>query len=106
MANAIAAEASDLAMVDMIKIGGVTGWMSAAGQAEAAASLPLSSHSYIEASARAMAYSPTASWCEYLDLAGAVLTEPLIANEGKITARGPGLGLEWDEKAVHKYAFR
>jgi mandelate racemase len=90
MANAIAAEASDLAMVDMIKIGGVTGWMSAAGQAEAA-SLPLSSHSYIEASAHAMACSPTASWCEYLDLAGAVLTEPLIANERKITARGPAL---------------
>ena len=105
MANAIAAEASDLAMVDMIKIGGVTGWISAAGQAEAA-SMPLSSHSYIEASAHTMACSPTASWCEYLDLAGAVLTEPLIPDEGKITARGPGLGLEWDEKAVDKYAFR
>ena len=61
MANAIAAKASDLAMVDMIKIGGVTGWISAAGQAEAA-SLPLSSHSYIEASAHTMACSPTASW--------------------------------------------
>ena len=105
MANAIAAEASDLAMVDMIKIGGVTGWMSAAGQADAA-SMPLSSHSYIEASAHTMACSPTASWCEYLDLAGAVLTEPLIPDDGKITARGPGLGLEWDENAVDKYAFR
>jgi mandelate racemase len=105
MANAIAAQASDLAMVDMIKIGGVTGWISAAGQAEAA-SLPLSSHSYIEASAHTMACSPTASWCEYLDLAGAVLTEPLIPDKGKITARGPGLGIEWDEKALHKYAFR
>jgi mandelate racemase len=39
-------------------------------------------------------------------LAGAVLTEPLIPDDGKITARGPGLGLEWDEKAVDKYAFR
>jgi mandelate racemase len=53
-----------------------------------------------------MACSPTASWCEYLDLAGAVLTEPLAADNGKITPRGPGLGLEWDEKAVHKYAFQ
>ena len=105
MANAIAAKASDLAMVDMIKIGGVTGWISAAGQAEAA-SLPLSSHSYIEASAHTMACSPTASWCEYLDLAGAVLTEPLAPDKGKLVPRGPGLGLEWDEKAVHKYAFQ
>jgi mandelate racemase len=104
MANAIAAKASDLAMIDIMKIGGVTGWISAAGQAEAA-SLPLSSHTFIEASAHTMASSPTASWFEYLDLAGAVLTEPLVPNNGKVVPRGPGLGLEWDEKAVHKYVF-
>jgi mandelate racemase len=50
-----------------------------------------------------MASSPTASWFEYLDLA--VLTEPLLPNKGKVVPREPGLGLEWDEKAVHKYAF-
>ncbi len=69
------------------------------------ATMPLSSHSYIEASAHTMACSPTASWCEYLDLAGAVITEPLAPNKGKLVPRGPGLGLDWDEKAVHKYAF-
>jgi mandelate racemase len=52
-----------------------------------------------------MASSPTASWFEYLDLAGPVLTEPLVAIKGKVVPRGPGLGLEWDEKAVGKYAF-
>jgi mandelate racemase len=104
MANAIAARASDLAMIDIMKIGGVTGWISAAGQAEAA-SLPLSNHTFIEASAHTMAASPTASWFEYLDLAGAVLTERLLPNKGKVVPRGPGLGLEWDEKAVHKLAF-
>jgi mandelate racemase len=104
MANAVAARASDLAMIDIMKIGGVTGWISAAGQAEAA-SLPLSSHTFIEASAHTMASSPTASWFEYLDLAGAVLSERFVANRGKVVPRGPGLGLEWDEKAVHKYAF-
>ena len=105
MANAIAANASDLAMVDIMKIGGVTGWISAAGQAEAA-SLPLSSHTFIEASAHTMACSPTASWLEYFDLAGPILTEPLVPNNGKVTPRGPGLGMEWDEKAVNKYAFQ
>lgn len=104
MANAIAAKASDLAMVDIMKIGGVTGWISAAGQAEAA-SLPLSNHMFIEASAHTMACSPTASWCEYIDLAGPVLTEPLMPRKGTIVPRGPGLGLEWDENAVDKYAF-
>jgi high-affinity nickel-transport protein len=83
----------------------VTGWISAAGQAEAA-SLPSSSHTSIEASAHTMASSPTASWFEYLDLAGPVLTEPLVPNKAKVVPRGPGCrGLEWDEKAVYRYAF-
>jgi mandelate racemase len=40
VAKAIAAGASDYAMLDVMKIGGVTGWLSAMGQAEAA-SLPI-----------------------------------------------------------------
>jgi mandelate racemase len=32
MANSIAADASDLAMVDIMKIGGVTGWLNAMGK--------------------------------------------------------------------------
>ena len=47
--------------IDIMKIGGVAGWISAAGQAETA-SLPLSSHTFIEASARTIASSPAASW--------------------------------------------
>jgi hypothetical protein len=46
--------------------------------------LPLSSHAFIEASAHTMASSPTASWFEYLDPAGPVLTEPLVPNKGKV----------------------
>jgi mandelate racemase len=104
MANAIAAGASDLAMVDIMKIGGVTGWMAAMAQAEAAA-LPLSNHTFVEPSAHVMAVTPTVSWFEYLDIAGAVLTERLLPVEGMVTARGPGLGLDWDEHAVARYAF-
>ena len=104
MANAIAAGASDLAMVDIMKIGGVTGWMAAMAQAEAAA-LPLSNHTFIEPSAHLMAVSPTASWFEYLDIAGAVLTERVLPVDGTVAARGPGLGLDWDEHAVARYAL-
>lgn len=104
MANAIAAGASDLAMADIMKIGGVTGWMSAMAQAEAAA-LPLSNHTFVKPSAHVMAVSPTASWFEYLDMAGAVLTERLLPVDGMVSARGPGLGLDWDETAVVRYAF-
>jgi len=102
MAKAIAAGASDFAMLDIMKIGGVTGWLSAMGQAEAA-SLPVSSHIFIEASAHVLTVTPTRHWLEYLDVAGAILTEPYQAVNGKVSARGPGLGLEWDEKAVARF---
>jgi mandelate racemase len=104
MTNAIAAGASDLAMVAIMKIGGVTGWLSAMAQTEAAA-LPLSNHTFVEPSAHVMAVSPMAFWFEYLDIAGAVLTERLLPIDGTVTARGPGLGLDWDEHAVAHYAF-
>jgi mandelate racemase len=102
-ARAIAAKASDFAMLDIMKIGGVTGWLRAAGQAEGA-SLPVSSHLFVEASAHLLGVTPTAHWHEYLDVAGAVLKEPQAVDGGKVRARGPGLGLDWDEKAVAKYA--
>jgi len=102
MQKAIAAGASDFAMLDLMKIGGVTGWLQAAALAEAA-SLPVSSHIFVEASAHALAVTPTAHWHEYLDVAAAVLTEPMAVADGCVTARGPGLGLDWDETAVERY---
>jgi mandelate racemase len=103
MAKAIEAKASDHAMPDMMKIGGVTGWLRAAALAETA-SLPISSHIFIEASAHVLPVTPTALYLEYLDSAGAILKEPLAVQDGRVTARGPGLGMEWDEAAVTKYA--
>jgi mandelate racemase len=103
MAKAIAAGASDHAMPDIMKIGGVTGWLRAAALAEAA-SLPVSSHIFVEASAHVLPVTPTALYLEYLDSAGAILREPLAVKDGKVTAHGPGLGMEWDERSVAKYA--
>lgn len=103
MAAAISANASDHAMLDLMKIGGITGWLSAAGLAEAAG-LPVSSHIFAEASAHVMAVTPTVHLVEWLDLAGSVLAEPLRVVDGRITPGGPGLGLDWDEKAVARFA--
>jgi mandelate racemase len=105
MANAVAARASDLAMVDIMKIGGVTGWLNAMGQADAA-SLPLSSHTFNEPSAHVLAVSPTAHWLEYLDIAGAVLAERLVPQDGTVAPRGPGLGIRWDEQAVLRHSWK
>ncbi|SHL93266.1 mandelate racemase [Bradyrhizobium lablabi] len=101
-AEAIAAGASDFIMPDLMKVGGVTGWLRVAGQAEAA-STPMSSHLFAEASAHMLAVTPTAHWLEILDLARAILIEPIEIVDGTVTARGHGLGLSWDEAAVAKY---
>jgi mandelate racemase len=101
-AEAIAAGASDFIMPDLMKVGGVTGWLRVAGQAEAA-SIPMSSHLFAEASAHMLAVTPTGHWLEVLDLARAILAEPVKIVDGTVTARGHGLGLAWDETAVAKY---
>jgi len=101
-AEAIAAGASDFIMPDLMKVGGVSGWLRVAGQAEAA-SIPMSSHLFAEASSHMLAVTPTAHWLEVLDLARAILAEPIEIVDGTITARGPGVGLSWDEAAVAKY---
>jgi mandelate racemase len=100
--EAIASTASDYIMPDLMKVGGVTGWLNVAGQAEAA-SLPMSSHLFAEVSAHMLAVTPTAHWLEVLDFAGAVLAHPIEIIDGTVTARGPGLGLEWNEAAVSRY---
>ena len=65
----------------------------------------MSSHLFAEASAHMLAVTPTAHWLEVLDLAP---RHPRPARseivDGAVTARGPGLGLEWDEAAVAKYS--
>jgi mandelate racemase len=89
-------------MPDLMKVGGVTGWLNVAGQAEAA-SIPMSSHLFAEASPHMLAVTPTAHWLEVLDFAGAILAHPIEIIDGTVTARGPGLGLEWNEAAVSRY---
>ena len=101
-AEAIAAGASDFIMPDLMKVGGVTGWLRVAAQAEAA-SIPMSSHLFAEASAHMLAVTPTAHWLEVLDFAGSILASPIRIVDGMLTARGPGLGLEWNETGVSKY---
>jgi mandelate racemase len=102
-ARAFQAEACDFAMPDLMKIGGISGWIRAAGMAEAA-SVPVSSHLFVEASAHVLAVTPTAHFLEFRDIAGAVLLEPAQIEDGAVRPHGPGLGIEWDERAVERYA--
>lgn len=103
MAQSIAAGASDLAMVDVMKIGGVSGWLRAAALAEVHG-LPVSSHIFPEISAHLLAVTPTAHWLEFLDTASAILRAPARVVDGAVmTSEEPGSGIGWDESAVEKY---
>ena len=103
MESALAANAADLMMPDLIRIGGVTGWRHAAELA-AAHRIRLSSHLFPEVSAHLLAVSPTQQWLEYVDWAAPILQEPLQVVDGSVTPfRGPGTGLNWDAPAVARY---
>lgn len=100
--NAINGSASDLIMPDIMKIGGFTGWMKVAELAKAE-SLPLSSHAFVEQSAHALPATPTSHWLEYLDKARPVLVSGYDVIDGCVTARGPGLGIAWNQTAIDNY---
>jgi mandelate racemase len=101
--RALQAQACDLAMPDVARIGGVTGWMQAAGVAEAHG-IPLSSHLMPEVSAQLLAATPTAHWLEYVDWTDAIAAEPVKIVDGHWPASTkPGTGLAWDAKAVERY---
>jgi mandelate racemase len=87
--------ACDYVMPDISRIGGVTGWMRAAGIA-AAYGIRLSSHLMPEISVHLLSASPTGHWLEYVDWADAVLEEPLLPVNGTLAPPDrPGFGLAW-----------
>ena len=91
-------------MPDLMKIGGVTGWLRTAALADAA-NIPLSSHIFPEVSAHLLAVTPTAHRLEYLDLASPVLAEPLRIENGRaVASTEPGSGISWREDAVARLA--
>ncbi len=103
--QALSAGACDMMMPDLMKIGGITGWMSVAGMASAA-SVPVSSHIFIEGSSHVLPVTPTSHWLEFMDFGANILAEPYTVVDGKVTARGPGLGIGWNEDAVARYALK
>ena len=103
--KAVMAKSADLYMPDLMRIGGVTGWMRSAAIA-GAAGLPLSSHLYTPISAQLLRVSESADWLEWGDWAEPVLAEPFEAKDGYATVPDkPGNGVEWNEAAVKKYAL-
>jgi mandelate racemase len=103
MSRAFQENATTFAMADIMKIGGVTGWLRASALAYLRG-VPLSSHIFQEFSAHLLAVSPTAHWLERLDIAGPILRQVLTFDAGAARIPDvPGVGLDWNEEAIRKY---
>jgi len=100
---AIQAGAGDYVMPDLMRIGGVTGWLRAAAIA-GAAGIEMSSHLYPEVSGHLLRVAETRHWLEWQDWAHPILAEPFAVEDGHLIIPDvPGNGLAWDEAAVERY---
>jgi mandelate racemase len=104
MQHAIDAEASDFMMPDVMKIGGVSGWLRAAALAQAK-SIRLSNHLWPEISAQLLCLTPTAHWLEYADWWNPIMRQALEIKNGMADVEGAiGTGVAWNEDAVERFA--
>lgn len=104
MQHALDAAASDYVMPDVMKIGGVSGWLRAAALA-GSRGIRVSNHLWPEISARLLCCTPTAHWLEYSDWWNPILAEPLQIESGlAVVDDSIGSGMAWNEVAVQRYA--
>ena len=100
----IEARSVDIVMVDIARVGGVSQWMKVAGMAEAF-NLPIVSHVMPEILVHVVAACPNGLTVEYMPWMLPLYEEtPAIENGELVLPDKPGLGLEFDEKAIA--AFR
>jgi mandelate racemase len=103
MRTALDTKCCNYVMPDLERIGGVTGWLSAAALA-AERQIKMSSHLYSEASAHLLAATPTCHYLEYVDWADKVVQEPLKIVDGHaVIPDTPGSGVVWINSAVERY---
>lgn len=101
-ARAIDMGACDYVMPDLLRIGGVTGWMRLARVAEVKG-VPFSSHLSPDYSAHLLAATPTRHWLEYMNWAQDLQRDPLIPEKGFVRPSSkPGAGIEFDERKLAK----
>lgn len=104
LSKALHAGACDYVMPDLMRIGGVSGWLRSAPIASALG-IQVSTHLYPEVCAHLLRVTETAHWLEWQDWAYPVLREPFELSGGRLTVPDrQGCGIEWDEQAVRRLA--
>ena len=102
--TSIRKKSSAFIMPDLMRIGGVSGWIKAANIAESF-NVPVSTHLFPEVSAHLMNITPTAHWLEWVDWANPILLDTgfKVKNGNYIIPNIPGTGIEWNEENIIKY---
>jgi L-talarate/galactarate dehydratase len=98
------ARSIDIVMIDLLRVGGITQWMKVAGMAQAF-NLPVVSHLIPEIHLHLIAAIPNGLTVEYMPWTHRLWTEfPSITDGQLAVPHAPGLGLEFSEAAVKRYA--
>jgi len=98
------ARSVDIVMIDLMRAGGITGWLKIAGMAEAF-NLPVVSHLVPEIHVHLVAAIPNGLTVEYMPWTFAMFEEVPQPQKGElVVTRKPGLGLKFDEAAMKRYA--
>ncbi|MBI2872691.1 MAG: mandelate racemase/muconate lactonizing enzyme family protein [Chloroflexi bacterium] len=99
-------EAVDILMVDLMRVGGITDWMKAAGMAEGFR-VPVASHICPEVLCHTVAAVPNGLTVEYMPWSFRILEEPPKVEKGMLVLpQHPGTGVRLDERAVKQYAVQ
>jgi L-talarate/galactarate dehydratase len=96
----------DIAMIDLLRVGGVTQWMKVAGMAEAF-NLPVVSHLVPEIHVHLIAAIPNGLTVEYMPWSLRLFEETPALEDGLLVVPSrPGLGLTFDKAAIARYEVR
>ncbi len=103
--RALQAGAGDYVMPDLMRIGGVSGWLRSVPVASALG-IEVSTHLYPEVCGHLMRVTETAHWLEWQDWANPILAEPFEVRNGCLVIPDrPGCGIEWNNDAVRRYVI-
>jgi L-talarate/galactarate dehydratase len=91
----------DIAMIDLVRVGGITQWLKVAGMAEAF-NVPVVSHLIPEVHVHLIAAIPNGEIVEYMPWTRALFDNPVVPVKGRMTVpTTPGLGLSFT-KAIEQ----
>ena len=98
--------ASDIVMIDVQKVGGVTEWIRVANMASAF-NIPVASHLFDDISCHLVGAIPNGIFCEYMPWYDKIYKNPPQVKDGFIEIpKVPGIGWEIDPQSFKKFEFK